>query len=158
MQRTGEHAADDAVAGEFAVHLWGRRPICGPRTTVIDRITELNTAGVVDEFEVQTWPEEIPLSEESRHRDLLDTVDCYEQWAIERGLSLRPPFETRTSSFLIGRSKEVLRLPMIVVAAYVDDELVGVYPCSDGDNSWSVTDLIDSLSDGLSELPHETTA
>lgn len=64
---------------------------------------------------VQTWPEEIPLSEESRHRDLLDTVDRYEQWASERGLSLRPPFETRTSSLLIGRSKEVLRLPMIAI-------------------------------------------
>jgi hypothetical protein len=156
MQRSDEHTSDGVVGGEIAVQLWSRRPVCGPRTTAIDRFTELAGAGVIDDFDVQTWPEEVPVSQESGHGDVLETVEWYEQWANEQGLSLRPPFETRTSSLLVGRSTEVLRLPMLAVAVYADDDLAGVYPCSDGGTTWSVTDCIGALASEPIELPHET--
>ncbi|GGM43792.1 HTH domain-containing protein [Haloarcula argentinensis] len=155
MQRSDNHEPDEPVGGEIAVQLWSRRPVCGPRTTAIDRFTELAATGVVDEFDIQTWPEEIPVSQRSEHGEVLETVDQYEQWATERGLSLRPPFETRTSSLLVGGSTEVLRLPMIAVAVYADDDLVGVYPCTDGETTWSVTDCIDALTADPTALPHE---
>ncbi|MBV0901527.1 HTH domain-containing protein [Haloarcula salina] len=158
MQRTDDDPFDDVEAGTVTVRLWSRRPVCGPRTTVIDRLTELRAAGVLDDVEIQTWPEEIAVSEHSVHSDVLDTVERYETWASERGLSLRPPFETRTSSLLVGGSKEVLRTPMLVAAAYEGDELLGVYPCTDGTSDWSITDFLDALEGGLTELPHESPA
>ena len=156
MQRTTEHGSEEPVARELAVQLWSRRPVCGPRTTAIDQFTELAATGVIDDFDIQTWPEEIPVSQRNEHGEVLATVDRYEQWATERGLSLRPPFETRTSSLLVGGSTEVLRLPMIAVAVYADDDLVGVYPCTDGDTTWSVTDCIDSLTADPPALPHHS--
>ncbi|NHN61728.1 hypothetical protein G9463_00175 [Haloarcula sp. JP-Z28] len=156
MQRSDNHRSDESVGGEIAVHLWSRRPVCGPRTTAIDRFTELAATGVIDDFDIQTWPEEIPVSQRSEHGEVLATVDRYEQWATERGLSLRPPFETRTSSLLVGGSTEVLRLPMIAVAVYADDDLVGVYPCTDGTTTWSVTDCIDALTTEPAGLPHQS--
>ncbi|GCF14960.1 hypothetical protein Harman_28950 [Haloarcula mannanilytica] len=156
MQRSDEHSSDESVGDEITVQLWSRRPVCGPRTTAIDRFTELAATGVIDDFDVQTWPEEVPVSQESDHGDVLETVERYEQWANEQGLSLRPPFETRTSSLLVGRSTEVLRLPMLAVAVYADDGLAGVYPCSDGGTTWSVTDCIDALAADPVELPHES--
>ncbi|AEM57899.1 hypothetical protein HISP_11770 [Haloarcula hispanica N601] len=156
MQRTTDQSAEESATRAFTVQLWSRRPVCGPRTTAIDRFTELNAAGVIDEFTVQTWPEEVPMAQEQGHGDVLATVDRYEQWAEEHGLSLRPPFETRTSSLLVGGSTEVLRLPMLVAAAYADDDLVGVYPCTDDGTTWSVMDLIDALTEESPELPHET--
>ena len=155
MQRSDNHGSDESVGGEIAVHLWSRRPVCGPRTTAIDRFTELAATGAIDDFDIQTWPEEIPVSQRTEHGEVLETVDQYEQWAKERGLSLRPPFETRTSSLLVGGSTEVLRLPMIAVAVYADDDLVGVYPCTDGETTWSVTDCIDALTADPTALPHE---
>ncbi|EMA33142.1 HTH domain-containing protein [Haloarcula japonica] len=156
MQRSDNHGSDEPVGGEIAVQLWSRRPVCGPRTTAIDRFTELAATGVVDDFDIQTWPEEISVSQRSEHGEVLETVDRYEQWATERGLSLRPPFETRTSSLLVGGSTEVLRLPMIAVAVYADDDLVGVYPCTDGETTWSVTDCINALAAESTALPHES--
>ncbi|KOX93826.1 hypothetical protein AMS69_07865 [Haloarcula rubripromontorii] len=155
MQRSDEHSDEESVGGEIAVQLWSRRPVCGPRTTAIDRFTELASAGVIDDFEVQTWPEEIPVAPESEHGEVLATIDRYEEWAQERGLSLRPPLETRTSSLLVGGSTEVLRLPMIAVAVYADDDLAGVYPCTDGETTWSVTDCIDAMTADPTTLPHD---
>jgi len=156
MQRSDEHRSDELVGGEIAVQLWSRRPVCGPRTTVIDQFTELATAGTIDGFDIRTWPEEVPVSEGSEHSEVLETVDRFKQWATERGFRLRPSFETRTSALLVGGSTEVLRLPMIAVAVYSDDDLVGVYPCTDDGTTWSVTDCIDALAAEPTELPHQS--
>lgn len=156
MERTDEHGADSPAAHELSIQLWSRRPVCGPRTTVIDRFTDLDANGRISDFAIETWPEEVPMSQTGGHGEVLDTVEQYEQWANDHGLSLRPPLETRTSSLLVGGSTEVLRLPMLAVAAYDDDELVGVYPCTDDGTTWSVTDFIDALDDGLPAFPHET--
>lgn len=156
MRRTTDQGSQESATRAFAVQLWSRRPVCGPRTTAIDRFTELDATGVIEDFDVTTWPEEVPMAQEQGHGDVLATVDRYEQWANEQGLSIRPPFETRTSSLLVGGSTEVLRLPMLAVAVYADDDLAGVYPCTDDGTTWSVVDLIDALTEESPELPHET--
>jgi len=141
---------------ESELTLWTRRPVCGPRTTVIDRLSALHTSGVIDDFSVKTWPEEITLTRKNRESDRLETIDRLEQWAADHGLSLRPPFETRTSSLLVGGSEEVLLTPMLLLAVYEDGELVGVYPCTDGQYTWTVTEFLDGLeADGerSTELP-----
>ncbi|WP_262175490.1 HTH domain-containing protein [Haloarcula laminariae] len=129
----------------FVVDLWVRRPVCGPRTTVIDRLSTLRGADVLDDFDVTTWPEEIPLTGDNGQAELLETIEAYEAWAADRGLSLRPPFETRTASLLVGDSEDVLKTPMLLAAAHEDGDLVGIYPCTDGTETWTVPEFLDAL-------------
>lgn len=152
-KESGEKAGDHRGGG-IEVVLWTRRPVCGPRTTVIDRLGELRTRGVLANFRVETWPEEVVVGEADGH-EVLDRFEAFEAWADEHGLSVRPPFETRTASLLVGSSREVLVTPMVVAAVHEDGDLVGVYPCTDGDRTWTVEAFLDVLSDG-GPLPHRT--
>jgi hypothetical protein len=130
---------------EFVAVLWTRRPVCGPRSTVIDRLSALRSEGALDDFEVQTWPEEVALSESSRDEQVLDVVDTLEQWAAAHDLSLRPPFERRTASLLVGGSETVLTTPMMLLAVYEGGDLRGVYPCTDGDQTWTIMSYLDAV-------------
>jgi len=137
----------------LTVDLWVRRPVCGPRATVIDRLSALRTAGDLDEFSVTTWPEEIALTGPNREAELLATIEGFEDWAADRGLSLRPPFETRTASRLVGESEDVLTTPMLLAAAYEGDDLVGIYPCTDGTKTWTIPEFLDTLEAGEERSP-----
>ncbi|MBV0923792.1 hypothetical protein KTS45_06210 [Halomicroarcula limicola] len=152
-RRTDGNRTELPASVGLTVDLWTRRPVCGPRATVIDRLSSLRTAEVIDDFSVTTWPEEIVVSGRTNHSELLDTVDDFEEWAAEHGLTLRPPFETRTASLLVGGSKEVLTTPMMLAAAYEDGELVGVYPCADGERTWTIGEFLDALERDSTPLP-----
>lgn len=151
-ERTGESDGNT----ELEVDLWVRRPVCGPRTTAIDRLGTLRTMGVLADFSVTTWPEEIVLTGPNRQDDLLDTVESFEDWAADHGLSLRPPFETRTASMLVGDSEEVLTTPMMLAVARDDGDIVGIYPCTDGTETWTVEAFLDGIEDGLEDRPSPT--
>lgn len=64
--------------GDLGVALRVRRPACGPRTTVTDRLSALRTAGALAGFDVTTWPEEIALTGDERRTELLETVKRFE--------------------------------------------------------------------------------
>lgn len=145
--QTDENGQGGMTAG-LEVDLWVRRPVCGPRTTAIDRLSALRTAGAVTDFDVTTWPEEIALTGDNRQEDLLATIERFEDWAADRGLSLRPPFEARTASLLVGDSEDVLTTPMLLAAAYEDGDLVGIYPCTDGTKTWTISEFLDALEGG----------
>jgi len=129
---------DDAVV----VDLWARRPVCGPRTQVINRLVSLRATGALDSFGIETWPDEIPT--DSDHSEYLDLIEEFEAWAADHGLSLRPPLETRTASMLVGGDAEVLVTPMLLVAVYKGQNLAGVFPCTDGDTTWTVEQFLDA--------------
>jgi len=148
-EQTNEHGDTDGLE----ISLWVRRPVCGPRTTVIDRLSALRTAGVLADFDVTTWPEEIVLTGSNRQEELLETIAGFEDWAADRGLSLRPPFETRTASRLVGDSEDVLRTPMLLAAAYDGDDLAGIYPCTDGTKTWTIPEFLDALEAGEEHAP-----
>jgi len=148
-KETGQTDESDAPGGTLEVDLWVRRPVCGPRTTVIDRLSGLRASGSLADFSVTTWPEELVLTGANRQAELLDTIERFEDWAADRGLSLRPPFETRTASMLVGDSEDVLTTPMLLAAAYEDGELVGIYPCTDGTTTWTVPEFLNALEAGV---------
>lgn len=141
VENTGQ---PDSTAG-LHVALWTRRPVCGPRTTVIDRLSSLRTKEALTDFSVTTWPDEVVISGRNRRSELLETVETFEAWAADQDLSLRPPFETRTASLLVGGSKEVLTTPMMLAVVYEDGELTGIYPCTDGTETWTIPDFLDAL-------------
>ncbi|WP_276271091.1 HTH domain-containing protein [Haloarcula litorea] len=140
-----DEPTDSASPDGLTVDLWTRRPVCGPRTTVIDRLSSLRAAGKLADFSITTWPEEIVVSGRTEHSDLLDTIEEFEAWAEDNDVTLRPPFETRTASLLVGASEEVLTTPMMLAAAYDGDDLVAVYPCRDGDQTWTIGAFLEAL-------------
>lgn len=151
--QTNENEGDSDPTPDVTVDLWVRRPVCGPRTTVIDRLSSLRTTGLLADFAVTTWPEEIVLTGRNRQSELLETIEGFEQWAADHGLSLRPPFETRTASLLVGDSEDVLTTPMMLAVAREDDDIVGIYPCTDGTETWTITEFLDGLAAGREETP-----
>lgn len=142
MSEISEQTSESsAQSGEgVTVQVWTRQPVCGTRATVLDRLAHLRAIDVIDDFEVETWPEKVVLDEGDQRIPRL--LDHLEGWANDQGVSLRPPFERQTVSPLIGESREVLRLPMLTLVVY-DDGVAGVYPCSDGDRTVTVEAYLD---------------
>jgi len=141
-------AGDGGGGGDGTrVVLWTRRPVCGPRTEIIDRLSSLRAGGQIAEFTVRTWPGEVAVSEHTRHSQVLETYEQFRSWADETDVDITPPFDRRTVTTLVGRSEEVLTLPVLCLAVY-DDGLCGVYPCTDGDETLTVTDYVDACANG----------
>ncbi len=149
MKRTADSMSETST---LTIDLWTRRPVCGPRTTVINRLSSLRSAAALDDFTVTTWPDEIVVSERNQHSELLATIERFEAWAADNGVSLRPPFETRTAASLVGASKEVLRTPMLLASVHDGDDIVGVYPCTDGERTWTISEFLDTLEGDEPEL------
>jgi len=123
--------------------LYARRPVCGARTETLNRLTGLHSGDDIDDFEVETWPNEVVLDDKDGHATLVTTFRMFEEWAAERGVSVRPPFEVRTAGSLVGNSQEVLVLPALCLAVY-DESLAGVFPCTDGTTTWTVPEYLDA--------------
>jgi hypothetical protein len=128
-----------------------RPPVAGPATTVINRLGRLRAEGVVEAFDIEYWPDEVSLAGDG-HPEVVETFERYETWAAEHGVSLRPAFDVRSVSPLVGERRELLRLPMACLAVHEDGDLVGVFPCTDGDETWTVTDCLEAVATA-GELP-----
>ncbi len=141
-----EHEAagtDETDAPGPEMVLWTRRPVCGPRTEVIDRLSALAAREEIGGFSVETWPDELAISEHTEHGSVVEQFKEFLLWADEHDRSITPPFERRTVSPLIGQSRDVLTLPIMCLAVYEDGDLRGVYPHSDGGETVSVTNYLD---------------
>jgi hypothetical protein len=121
-----------------------RTPVCGARTTVIDRLGSLRAAGAIEEFEVLTWPDEVVLSDAASSDGAVRTFERFERWAEDRGVSVRPAFDVRTVASLVGNPREVLTLPMMCLTVSSGEELVGVFPHQDGDRTVTIGDCLDA--------------
>lgn len=146
MTDTLNETAETDLTGEsegVRMVLWTRRPVCGPRTDVIDRLSSLHAEGALDDFTVETWPDEVAISEHTEHARVVEVYKEYLLWAEEHGVSITPPFERRTATSLVGGSEDVLTVPIMCLAVY-DDGLSGVYPCSGEERTWSVADYLDA--------------
>jgi hypothetical protein len=119
---------------------------------VINRLGRLRATGVIDEFEVRTWPDEVVLSTEADAGEAVETFEQFEAWAADRGLSVRPAFDVKTVSSLVGRERELLTLPMMSLAVSVDGDLVGVFPCRDDERTWTIGDCLDAYEEADSTL------
>lgn len=144
MNTTGtERGETDAAQSQnLSMTLRTRTPVCGARTTTIDRLSRLRATEVIDAFEVRTWPDEVVLSAETGHDDVVETFERFEAWADERGLSIRPGFDVRTTKSFLQGERTVLTLPMMCLSVVEDDELVGVFPCRDGKRTWTIDDCL----------------
>lgn len=118
----------------------------------IETLNACESEGAIDDLLIRSWPKEVSRSESSPHHEVIETFEQFRQWADGRGVSIEPPFRTRTStSRVTGETRELLVTPLLCLEVYVDDELLGVFPHSDGEETYTTDDVIASLRTG--ELP-----
>lgn len=117
-----------------------------PIDTQIQTLTRLETEGVIDSFLVRAWPAQLSLTAAAPRDEPLAAFEQFRAWADRAGVSICPPFEQieRTST-ITGEHQEMLRTPLCCLACYIEDDLVAVYPHTDGEQTTSVTDAITCL-------------
>ncbi|WP_408958454.1 HTH domain-containing protein [Natrinema sp. 74] len=103
---------------------------------------------------IKTWGSVCPAIESlsDSGRSVSVTVDAFQSWADREGYTLRPAFERRETASRFGRgaTAEEIRVPVVCVAVYEDDDLECVAPCTDGDRTYTVEQCLDALEDGQS--------
>lgn len=137
----------DVARGVTEMVLWTRRPVCGPRTSVIDRLSTMAANDDIGGFRVETWPDEVGISEHTEHTRVVERYKEFLAWAEDNDRSITPPFEHRTVSPLIGEGREVLTLPIMCLAVYEDESLCGVYPSATDGRTISVSEYLDACND-----------
>ncbi|WP_121742990.1 HTH domain-containing protein [Natronorubrum halophilum] len=120
----------------------------------IETLRACETEGAIDELLLRSWPKEVSLTDNSPYQEALESFDRFEQWAEERGVSIRPPFRERaTTSQISGETNDLLVMPLLCLEVYADDELIGVFPHTDEEleETHTTDEAIASLRTG--ELP-----
>lgn len=120
------------------------------KQTVIDRLTDLERAGAIDEFETYIWGREIrttgPLEGTSYHQTVLESLREFEEWLQRNGADADRLFKRReVDSTIVDETYSVISLPTMCLAVYEEGDLSGVYPYADGEGTHTVRE-------GLSEL------
>lgn len=134
---------------ELNVRSLASRTDSGVQERAVGLLERLHTRGEV-RFSVRVWGERVGLSttavETTCGQDLLERVGAYRGWANRANVSLEPFFESRaTTSRITGEEYTELRLPVLAMAEYEDDEVVYVTPHEDGGQVRSVADRLDRL-------------
>lgn len=129
--------------GNISLTLYVQTPVSGVRAETVDRLTALNAEDTIEAFDVETTRGELIVSQgrDGAKGDLPDEFDALTEW---RGPGVRPTFEIESGWTRTGRVVETLSLPKMVLAVYVADGLACVFPCTDGEETWSVADFLDS--------------
>jgi hypothetical protein len=159
MPSRGVHAdvpGDIERCDNVRLTLRTRTPVCGARSSAVDRLKRLQATGAIAEFEVRTWPDQVALSEASTDDEAVRTFERFERWADERGASVRPAFRVRTVSSLVGESQTVLTLPMVSLAVHSGADLVGVFPRQEEGRTWTVEDCLDGCERAAVDAHTET--
>ncbi|WP_243645175.1 HTH domain-containing protein [Natrarchaeobius chitinivorans] len=115
----------------------------------IETLQACESDGAIDDLLIRSWPKEVRRSTESPHQEVLETFDRVKRWADRRGVSVRPPFRERTStSPVTGETKELLVTPLLCLEVYADDEFVGVFPHSEGEETYTTDEAIANVRTG----------
>lgn len=115
---------------------------------VFQRLRGLQGDGRIGELSVRTWPGEVSLTR-AGHSEVVDTFRTFEEWARARDASIRPPFAIRERQSTITRQEDTLLVtPLVCLAVYDEDDVVGVYPCAHGGSVTTIDDCIERLAAG----------
>jgi hypothetical protein len=122
------------------------------------RLRSLQSAGVVDEVRVDTWANRTTDTDRNENRSL-PVLDELQAWADEHGVRLTPGFDSHdTHCGFTGRDFRTTVFPVVCLAVYEHDELVGVYPHSTDSGSVSVADCLSVLEAGALTAAPESVA
>lgn len=148
---------DDEPSDPPRVVVWVRElavPPGDPRATVLSRLRELESRGLVADVSVRVWGTAIDASVADGgeyDQPVRSRVAEFYRWADRTGHSLEPAFRReQRSSMLSTERSEVVRLPLVCVAVYANDDLRGVFPCSAGEepDTRTVRDCLERFETG----------
>lgn len=125
---------------------------------IIDRLIDLERAGVVDEIDVTVWGDAVPLSGASVHVGagavVADRIRAFHAWCENRRASLEPFFTwSVVDSSLSGEAYRRVVPPHRCLAVYVGDTLREVYPRTIDGEPQSLQDGLRSLEQSGSRRP-----
>jgi len=138
--------------GETTLVCHVRAPlVADPVESRIETLRSLEDGPLVDTVVVRSWPDTVRLDDEGDH-ETRARYERFRSWADRRGVSIQPPFETRTRSSIVEEEGiDVLVTPTLCLAVYREERLVGVFPHSSDGETHTVEEAVDALQDG--ELP-----
>lgn len=129
---------EDAVRVVLRLRTLGPSGLNPPQTEVVDRLRTLVDEGPIVELDADVWGGSMGVAqtEDRDPDDTRETVVEYEQWATERGCTLRPAFEWRSTGSTDGEEGRHGRVvtPLITLAVHTSEGIQAVYPhVVDGD-------------------------
>lgn len=145
---------------ELTVSCHVRAPLLlDPVDAKIETLRSCEDEGEIDALVLRSWPEEVTLDADGPYQEAVERFEEFERWADRHGTSIRPPFRVRTSTSPASETeREVLVTPVMCLALYADDRLLGVFPHEDGETTHTVTDAIAALRTGTLPEPIRATA
>jgi hypothetical protein len=124
------------------------------RDSVTGRLQRLATEGYVNQLNIHTWENKVPVDGDALENQLYDR---FRAWAVDVGVDLEPFFDTRECySYRTGDRGEQVVLPALCIAVYRDGDLQSVYPHSTNADSRSVMDCLHALESGRRGFTEET--
>lgn len=138
---------------EITVVCYARAPmLLDPVDAHVETLQRCDSDGTVDAVLLRSWPERVALTDGSPHPEVVDAFERFERWADRRNVSVRPPFEVRTTTSVVTEeTRDVLVTPLLCLAIYRGESLVGVFPYTADGTTHTATDAIATLRSG--ELP-----
>ena len=117
------------------------------QAAILDQVERLDQRDAIDASRVTVWGDSICVSEccskNATVRSIRDRIDAFREWAQEkREVSMR--FDRReVDCSVTGERFEVIDLPTMCLAVYVDSALEGVFPATIGGEEWTVESYLD---------------
>lgn len=116
----------------------------------IERLTTLSAAGRLENVRVSVWGNRICLCETCAGtgpgRAALDRVEEFERWAEDLDPAVTLPFDHRkVRSDYTDSTQDVLVLPVLLLALYDRDSLLGVFPHATDDRQVPVEDALAAI-------------
>lgn len=125
-----------------------------PIDAKVETLRRLDDRGDVDGVVLRSWPEAVSLDAPGPESEVVDRFRRFERWADQQDVQLRPPFRVRErTSMADDTTRRLLVTPVLCLACYYDDALVGVYPHTDGETTRTATDAIGALVAGQLPAP-----
>ncbi len=118
--------------------------------TIQEQLRTLQEKGHVGELSIRVWRKQVPTSggnlTDSGTQTCIHLYEKFQSWADQAGCSLEPGFSKHTiDSLVTDNQQEVIRFPIICLAAYDDDELINLAPRSTASGVYTVADFIAAL-------------
>lgn len=135
----------------YRVELYLRQDTYGTydaQQRVLDRLDELEDDGVLEMSGYENW-QAIQTMEYEHREGALATYDEFQDWARHNGVRLEPAFDQRFQTS-IDRTDvtQIVVFPVIALALYEGDQLQATFPCSDGDEHFTVQDCLSAFESG----------
>ncbi|GCF12923.1 hypothetical protein Harman_08580 [Haloarcula mannanilytica] len=118
---------------------------------VIDQLQALEEAGRIDDLSILVWGSRIAPALAQRTaagRELLDRLTMFEQWERDSGASLDAfDWHHAVTNMATDESVDIITLPTIGLAEYVDGDLRHVAPCTRNGTVYRVADRVNRLAE-----------